>query len=356
MSPSLEQRIEWDIGTAYDFFISLWALHEPKHLGLRGSWAAGVRSRLPGPERDVLQQVTSLVWPLAWVYTLPAPKTARTALDTLHTLHGPERLLALMPNAPDSIVSLWRGVAERGAWTAAEHQELAEVMGGGDWKKRSPVTVRKAAEDFLGLWIDPVGTADSILSAYECYYDAFFAEEEARIRPALEAALARAQAQARSLDRWDELLEELSQGVRVAKDWEEKTLILAPSYWGTPLAVMAYFEPSKLLFLFGARPADESLIPGDVVPDALYQALKALADPTRLRILRYLTDEPLTPAELARRLRLRAPTVIHHLDALRLARLVIVALDTEGKRYAVRPEAIDAVFKLLNQFVVGRDE
>ncbi len=355
MNPALEQRIEWDIGTAYDFFISLWALHEPKHLGLRGAWAAGVRSRLPGPERDALQRITSLVWPLAWVYTLPAPKDARMVLDALHALQGPERLLALLPNAPDSVVSLWRSVAERGAWTQAEYKQLVDEMGEGDWKKRSSATVRKAAEDFLDLWTDPVGAADSLMSAYTCYYDVFFAEEEARIRPALEAALARAQAQAQSLDRWDELLEELSQGVRVVKDWENKTLILAPSYWGTPLAVMANFEPNKLLFLFGARPAGESLIPGEVVPDALYQALKALADPTRLRILRYLTDEPLTPAELARRLRLRAPTVIHHLDALRLARLVIVALDTEGKRYAVRPEAIDAVFQLLNQFI-GREE
>ncbi len=355
MNSALDQRVEWDIGTAYDFFISLWALHEPKHLGLRGAWAAGVRSRLPGPERDVLQRVTPLVWPLAWVYTLPAPKDARTALDTLRALHGPERLLALMPNTPDSIVNLWRGVAERGAWTEAEHKQLADEMAGGDWKKRSPVTIRKAAEDFLDLWIDPVGTADAILSAYEGYYEAFFAEEEARIRPALEAALTNAQAQAQSLERRDELLEELSQGVRVAKDWEDKSLILAPSYWGTPLALMSSFEPNKGLFLFGARPADESLVPGDIVPDALYQALKALADPTRLRILRYLTDEPLTPAELARRLRLRAPTVIHHLDSLRLARLVIVALDTEGKRYAVRPEAINAAFKLLNQFV-GREE
>jgi DNA-binding transcriptional ArsR family regulator len=194
------------------------------------------------------------------------------------------------------------------------------------------------------------------MSAYECYQEEFFAEEERRIRPALEAALARGRQLARSAKRWEVLLEELSQGVRIAKDWEAKTLILAPSYWGTPLAQMADFEPDKMLFLFGARPADESLIPGEPVPDALYQALKALADPTRLRILRYLTDEPLTPAELARRLRLRAPTVIHHLDALRLARLVTVTLDAEGKRYTIRPDAVAAVCELLNQFLVGREE
>ena len=55
-------------------------------------------------------------------------------------------------------------------------------------------------------------------------------------------------------------------------------------------------------------------------------------------------------------MRLRSPTVIHHLDALRLARLVIVTLEHEGKRYAVRPDAVAAVFDWLNQFLVGREE
>ena len=104
---------------------------------------------------------------------------------------------------------------------------------------------------------------------------------------------------------------------------------------------------------FGARPADASLVPGDVVPDALFQALKAMADPTRLRILRYLSAEPLTPAELSRRLRLRAPTVIHHLHALRLARLVHLELsEQEGsKKYAARREAVTSAFHILEDFL-----
>lgn len=356
MKPEIEKRIKWDIGTAYDFFISLWVLHEPEHLGLRGSWAAGVRSRLPAPERELLQRVTPMIWPLPWVYTLPEPKDVRTALAHLRGLRGIDRLMALVPNPPESANALLRDVARRGAWTEADQKKLVEELQSGDWKKHPTATVRKLAGEFLDLWADPAGTAEGLLSAYECYYSEFFAEEEARIRPALEAALERGQQIAAQTEQWETLLEELSQGVRIAKDWENKTLVLAPSYWGTPLALMADFPPDNLLFLFGARPTDESLIPGEVVPDALYQALKALADPTRLRILRYLNDEPLTPAELARRLRLRSPTVIHHLDALRLARLVIVTLDQEGKRYTIRPDAVGAVCELLNQFLVGREE
>ncbi len=356
MDLSTNKRIEWDIGTAYDFFVSLWALHEPEHLGLRGSWAAGVRSRLPTEEREILQRATPLFWPLPWVYSLPAPKDVATALAALRSMSPEERLFAIVPPLPDRIAQTFRDVAGRGAWNEDELTLIIEEMTGGDYKKHSQASIRKKAGEFLDLWTDPLQSTESLLSAYECYHEVFFAEEEVRIRPALEAGLAKAKKLAETVDSWDKLLEELTQGVRVLKDWENKSLILVPSYWSTPLALMADFPPNKMLFLFGARPADESLIPGEVVPDALYQALKALADPTRLRILRYLTDEPLTPAELARRLRLRAPTVIHHLDALRLARLVIVTLDAESKRYAVRPNAVAAVFELLNQFLVGREE
>lgn len=356
MNLSGEKQIEWDIGTAYDFFISLWVLHQPEHLGLRGSWAAGVRSRLPGPEREALQLITPLAWPMPWVYTLPPPKDVATALGELGRLSPDARLLALLPHTPPAVVERWREVAERGSWTEVDQKAIVDLLQSGDGKNEAPATVRKMAADSLELWREPAASAAAVLSAYECYQEVFFAEEEARIRPALEAALARGRQLAEQTERWEELLEELSQGVRVAKDWEQKILTLAPSYWGTPLALMADCEAERMLFLFGARPADQSLIPGDVVPDALYQALKALADPTRLRILRYLTGEPLTPAELARRLRLRSPTVIHHLDALRLARLVIVTLDAEGKRYTIRADAITAVCDLLNQFLVGGDE
>jgi DNA-binding transcriptional ArsR family regulator len=79
--------------------------------------------------------------------------------------------------------------------------------------------------------------------------------------------------------------------------------------------------------------------------------MKALADPTRLRILRYLSAEPLTPAELARRLRLRAPTVVHHLHTLRLARLVHLTLENEGRRYQARRRAIDEACSMLEEYL-----
>ena len=79
-----------------------------------------------------------------------------------------------------------------------------------------------------------------------------------------------------------------------------------------------------------------------------------MSDPTRLKILHYLAKEPQSPAALSRRLRLRPPTVTHHLQALRLAGLVQVRLGggyKEKKSYAARKEAVKAACKALDSFI-----
>ena len=194
------------------------------------------------------------------------------------------------------------------------------------------------------------------LDNLNAYYDVFFKEEEPRIQNSLELRIAKAKSRAEELSLPD-LLNELSQGLRfeLEQTAEMAELMMIPSFWSTPLSLFTPITQDKKrwLFLFGGRPDDVSLVPGEVVPELLYQMLKALADPTRLRILRYLSEEPLTPAELARRLRLRPPTVIHHLDALRLARLVHVTLSANGRRYEARHEAIQNVSMMLEGFLAG---
>lgn len=41
MDEKVKTKIHWDIGTAYDLFISLRILHEPERYSVRASWAAG---------------------------------------------------------------------------------------------------------------------------------------------------------------------------------------------------------------------------------------------------------------------------------------------------------------------------
>jgi DNA-binding transcriptional ArsR family regulator len=350
------QELIWDCGTAYDLFVSLEVLHEPAEFGVRASWAAGVRARLPGAEREILEQGRMLFHiPFHWLYSLPEPKEGTTVLWALGQVPPAERLplLAFQPDVPTDLETMLCNVAACGTWSADDEAALCAAYSCG-MSKKAP-----SAEDvasILGWWANAAEFGERYLEALSAYRDVFFAEEETRIQPALEAALARAQQLAEQLTLPD-LLEELSQGVRLEELPASQDVVLAPSYWCTPLIFFGKPSTDLRLFLFGARPPDASLVPGEAVPDAMLAALKALSDPTRLRILRYLAEEPLTPAQLARRLRLRAPTVTHHLKALRLAGLLQVRMDKEKseRRYAARSEAIAATFDSLAGFLRKED-
>jgi DNA-binding transcriptional ArsR family regulator len=179
----------------------------------------------------------------------------------------------------------------------------------------------------------------------------FFSEEEKRIAPVLQSGLERARDLAQDLPIPD-LIEELSQGVHFDQEFDVAELVLVPAYWSTPLLLYNKIRPDRMMMLFGVRPPDASLVPGEAVPDALLKALKAMADPTRLNILRYLANDSLTPSQLSRRLRLRAPTVTHHLNTLRLAGLVHLDLE-EGseRRYTVRRETVKTICSMLHSFL-----
>jgi DNA-binding transcriptional ArsR family regulator len=349
-------QLFWDMGTAYDLFVSLEVLHRPADLGVRGAWAAGVRARLPAAERETLQQVQSFFFgpPFHWVHRLPDPKDAATALWALGRLPPGNRLPALMlfPTLPQGVREVLQDVAARQAWDERDREALKTHASTGG---KEHIFKPKVLANILEAWSHAEEFGERYLQALRTYYDVFFAEEETRIRPALKATLARAQDLAERLS-LQELLEELTQGLRFSELPQMAELVLVPSYWSTPIMFFGEVSAERAIWLFGAKPADASLVPGEVVPDVLLHTLKALSDPTRLRILRYATEEPLTPVELSRRLRLRIPTVMHHLRILRLATLVQVTVkEIDGKSrdlYSVRLEAMEAAFAALKRYLV----
>jgi DNA-binding transcriptional ArsR family regulator len=354
-------QLTWEIGTAYDLFTSLDVIHNPGRYGLRGSWAAGVRSRLPVEQREFLQNSVENhnLWAIPWLVNQIGPKSSAAILQKLADIPAEQRMkeLALCYMADDQRALLFR-VADEGGWSPDDKETLRAIYAR-LYKEETGKSKKISDEELeakLSAWADTAVYSQKLLEALTHYFEVFYKEEEARIQKPLEARIAEAKALAENLPLPD-LLNELSQGLRFefeqTADMEE--LVMIPSFWSTPLSMFTSFSHDKKrwLFLFGGRPDGVSLVPGEVVPELLYQMLKALADPTRLRILRYLSEEPLTPAELARRLRLRPPTVIHHLDALRLARLVHVTLSVNGRRYEARHEAIQTVSSMLDRFLAG---
>jgi DNA-binding transcriptional ArsR family regulator len=338
----------WDCGTAYELFISLHVLHQPETYGLRAAWAAGIRSRIPAAERKFLEEVIPFLgFPLAWVHQLPEPKDATTALYTLHQTPPAERLMnvvGLEHWKDEQQKSFFKGMLERGAWTREDLAAIVQNMAKMHMEMKEQIIT-----NFLDWWVRPAEAGEMLLKSLQAYQQVFFEEEEKRVGPVLAAAQLRAQELAERMSLTD-LLIELSRGVNFNKEIQ-KELIIVPGYWTTPLVLLEPIDPGSMVFLFGARPDTMSATPGELVPDGLLRSLKALSDSTRLKILYYLSQEELTPSELARRLHLRAPTLTHHLTELRLAGLVNLTVRGQERHYSARREAMKNAFSILDEFL-----
>jgi DNA-binding transcriptional ArsR family regulator len=343
-------KLLWEWGTAYDMFISLEVLHNPSEFGVRGSWASSVRKRIPAEEHEILELGKLLFHiPFHWIHALPDPKDAITVLYSLQQIPASERLCKLaLCNDETELGQILRNISARGSWTEEEFETYQHML----MEKEGKSIPSEKVEPYLNGWARAEEFGEKYPHALQVYQEVFFSEEEKRIRPALEEAISKAQERAKVLELPD-LLEELSQGLRFSEMPEMDELVLAPSYWVTPLMYFGHLGEGRNVWMFGARPSDQSLVPGETVPDALLRALKALSDPTRLKILHYLSQEPLSPAALARKLRLRAPTVTHHLQTLRLAGLIRVTLGhgKEKKSFAARSETIKATCDALEAFL-----
>ena len=345
--------IRWISGTAYDFFISLLALHSAEEFGLRPSWTAGVRQRLAVPHREFLEKVFSFASvPLDWVSSLKGAKDAQTILRYAADMSAGVRLrtLTLPSTLPVETKETLNHIAAHRAVSSKEKELLGSTI-----LNRSRKLKTAELEQLLKVWINLDKSSELLMNSLQEYYQAFFADEETRILPALKAGLENAQELSKRL-KLPALVEKLSRGVRFEDLESAKEIILVPSYWSTPFVFHTTPAEGVMQIVFGCRPDFQSIAPGAETPDKLINALKSLADPTRLRILRYLTGEPLTPTELSRKLRLRPPTVLHHLQALRLAELVAIRVSETGeKRYAARPETLDVIFESVKKFIIIQD-
>jgi len=356
MATNNEIQIVWDQGTAYDFFTSLHVLHFPDDFGLRGAWAAGVRSRLPNEVRVFLEKIVgNFTPPLTWVYSLPTPKDAATALVGLKQLPVEDRLAALKLCQFESVrgCELLAEVSRRGGWDDALLEEYLDLWRSQDEDKLvipGPISAKRVEKVFR-VYADPHTFGEQYLDSLQTYYEAFFLEEEKRIGLKLEKALQNAQKTAEQIG-VEEYLRLHGGKLELDTLRPNDRVVLVPSYWCSRGALHSDLEQDQHLILFGARPEEESLVPGEIVPEDLIRRLKAMTDPTRMRILRYLLQEQLTPAELARRLRLRAPTVTHHLHTLKSAGMVQFAKKGKNEHlYYAKMESIKSTYTLLKDFL-----
>ncbi|HYP40959.1 MAG TPA: metalloregulator ArsR/SmtB family transcription factor, partial [Chloroflexia bacterium] len=103
-----------------------------------------------------------------------------------------------------------------------------------------------------------------------------------------------------------------------------------------------------------AHPTGYKLVPGESVPDEALLVLRALSDPTRLRLLRLIAADPRSLQSLAQEVKLSLPTVSHHIRELRSAGLIRLEVAGRGResKYTVRWPAAQRAFQQLEDFVL----
>src|SRR5450830_672135 len=122
-------RLNWEIGTAYDFFISLVVLHEPEDYGVRPSWALSVRSKLPPEHRKVLEMANTVITnPLYFIHNLPKPKDALTAITALEKL-SPSKVfdtIFFSARTPEAFKEALRSTVKGGKWTHEQREIITD--------------------------------------------------------------------------------------------------------------------------------------------------------------------------------------------------------------------------------------
>lgn len=92
--------------------------------------------------------------------------------------------------------------------------------------------------------------------------------------------------------------------------------------------------------------------------ERLLSKLKALSDPTRLKILRQLVERPCYLQEMAKALGLTSATVLHHVGILMSEELIELQVTTERKRvyYRIKKQGLEEVSQWILQLTMTQKE
>jgi DNA-binding transcriptional ArsR family regulator len=109
-----------------------------------------------------------------------------------------------------------------------------------------------------------------------------------------------------------------------------RALAFFPSWWMRPWVILWEHKGTKIFCYPIAAPAEEGASPAEVA-----RVYKALGDEGRLKLLRRLSDGPLTLSDAAVELGVAKSTAHHHLAILRQAGFVTIR-DEDDKVYSLR--------------------
>lgn len=335
--------VEFDVRTVYDFVFSL-------------SDDAGSTDDLPSPDRRWLVEAKAALRETIGDAVDRYGSDLCVVLAGLAVARPDARRAAdfveLVRSTPDQVV-LRTILAEE--LRNPDTRELAERALAGEADAIEGMVARMSEHDpgaprdrLAVLYRNPPAVLDparGVLAAWLAHFEPIEARIEAMLRRDVELRAAD-----RSLPP-AELIERTTGGIRWLSEPGIRRVVLAPSYFARPYNFVLGGEDWRL---FGYPISDAALDAGDPLapPPSVVRLHRALADETRLRILRILRDRDHYLTEIAQLLELSKPTVKHHLAQLRSAGLVTVIEEGGLTYYRLRRERLDAAAEELRAFLL----
>ncbi|MBT2287905.1 helix-turn-helix transcriptional regulator [Paenibacillus albidus] len=144
------------------------------------------------------------------------------------------------------------------------------------------------------------------------------------------------------------LIEYASGGVVIEDLPNLETIVLLPTVHNRPINTYCFYKTMVII----QYPVDVPLDDEDEPPTVLLRMTKALSDPTRLRLLRYVAHEPKTLWEMQSELNQSREMLMHHLMILRVAGLLRIHLQGENnERFSIRPDGASELQLFLESYI-----
>ena len=142
---------------------------------------------------------------------------------------------------------------------------------------------------------------------------------------------------------------EATNGYELAPEAGVQRVVLLPSYWIRPWIVLGARHDAEVITTVVA---DQFVsLPSEAPSPALLRLFKALADESRLKLLRRMSTGPISLTEATAELDVAKATAHHHLSILRQAGLVATRGEGRSSRYSLREDPPDAAREALASYV-----
>jgi DNA-binding transcriptional ArsR family regulator len=338
-------EVEIDVAEAAEVLMSICVLGDRSDYDTFDLGEEWLKERLAAVPADLLEAVDALklgelkvaAHLLGIVYETPKPRTFASFLERLRAtdaielkkhLFGCYGSNATHLSAPDVIDRAAAGDRD------AKEELLASLVEYSEKYESARTLLDADGEDLKAQFLDLLPR----------WYDTVFLPNSQEWSKAAERDADAKQGLARSHSP-EQLTELVTRGYQYSPAPGIRTFAFFPSWWMRPWVILWEHKGTKI-FCYPIAPApEEGAAPGEIA-----RVYKALGDEGRLRLLRRLSDGPVTLGQAAAELGLAKSTAHHHLAILRHAGFVTIR-DEDENVYSLRRDLLPQAGELLTAYL-----